>query len=81
MTILRDDAGPLTIMEKMIEDPVSGLTIQYEVLSDGTQKLKMFGGFPLGEREFIFNPEDLEGGAGVRSSGHPSRGASRTACD
>ena len=30
-----------------------------------TQKLKLFGEFPLGNREFIFNAEGQEAGAGV----------------
>lgn len=64
-------------MEQLIQDPVSGLTIQFEVLPDGTQMLKVFGDFPLGNREFIFNPEGLEAGATLTA--RLSSSASRTA--
>ena len=65
MALLRQGAKPLKIMEQLIEDPVSGLTLRFQRMPDGTQKLKLFGDFQFGNREFIFNAEGQEAGAGV----------------
>ena len=62
---MRHNAKPLKIMEQNIQDRVSGLTLQFERMPDGTQKLKLFGDFPFGNREFIFNAEGHKAGAGV----------------
>ena len=76
MAISSQDARPLAITEQHIQDPVSGLTIEFEVLPDGTQMLKVFGDFPLGNREFIFSPDGLEAGATLTD--HPPASAAST---
>jgi hypothetical protein len=81
MAISRHDPVTLESTEQHIQDPVSGLTVQFDVLPDGSQKLTMFGDFPLGNREFIFSPEGLEAGARVALADHPSSTRSRTASD
>ena len=70
MSILRQNARSIRILEQLIEDPVSGLTLQFAFNSnDGTSRLRLFGGFPYGNREFIFNIEGQEAGAGVALTG------------
>ena len=59
-----------SIKEQIIEDPVSGLTIQFEVVEDGTARLRLVGNvLPYGNREFAFDAEGREVGAGVAVSG------------
>ncbi|MCH8988838.1 MAG: hypothetical protein IIA92_08535 [Chloroflexi bacterium] len=66
MAILRQNARELRIVEQLIEDPISGLTIQFAVSPDGkTSRLRLFGNLPCGNREFIFNYLGEEAGAGV----------------
>ncbi len=43
------------IREQIIEDPVSGLTLQFEVRDNGTTKLLIYGNLPYGNRDFIFD--------------------------
>lgn len=51
------------IREQVIEDPTSGLTIQFEVAADGTARLRVFGdGLEYGNRDFAFDSRgDLTG--------------------
>ncbi|MEX2246111.1 MAG: hypothetical protein WEC75_05445 [Dehalococcoidia bacterium] len=53
------------IKEQIIEDEVSGLTLQFDALPDGTFRLKISGDFPFGGRDWIFNSEGEEAGGGV----------------
>ena len=70
MSILRKNARPIRILEQIIEDPVSGLTIQFVFNpNNGTSRLRLFGDIPYGNREFIFNAEGQEAGAGVALAG------------
>lgn len=66
---VKDDAKTWTILEQIIEDPVSGLSIQFEVAPDGEPRLRLFGNVPHGNREFQFNVEGKEAGAGTFLAG------------
>ena len=62
------------IREQIIEDPVSGLSLQFEVADDGTGRLLIYGDLPYGNRQFVFDREGREAGAGtaLRSICRPS---------
>mgnify|MGYP001176983135 CR=1 FL=1 len=64
---IKPNAGSFTIKEQIIEDPVSGLTFKFEYRpnSDAPYKLQIFGDLPHGNREFVFDAEGNEVGAGV----------------
>ncbi len=68
---LKDNAKDWTIKEQIIEDPVSGLTFQFEVIPSSTARycLRIFGDLPHGNREIIFDVEGQEAGAGTAVSG------------
>ncbi len=53
------------IREQIIEDPVSGLTLQFEVRDNGTTKLLIYGNLPYGNRDFVFDVEGRLDGAGT----------------
>ena len=42
------------ISEQILEDPVSGLTFQFELAPDGNCHFRVYGDLPFGNREFIF---------------------------
>ena len=54
-----------SVREQIIEDPVSGLTIQFLVMDNGMPKLIVFGDLPYGNREFVFDEDGMEAGAGT----------------
>lgn len=60
------------VREQIVEDPVSGLTIQLEVIP-GTSapfRLRLFGGrLPFGNREICFSPCGEKVGAGTTTVG------------
>lgn len=58
-----------TVKEQIIDDPASGLMIQFETGADGLPRLRIFGELPFGNREFIFDPEGVEAGAGTVTVG------------
>ena len=55
----------LTLREQVIEDAVSGLTLKLYVEQDGTSRLMIYGDLPFGNREFIFDSQGKEAGAGT----------------
>lgn len=57
------------VCEQVIEDPVSGLVFQFEVLPDGQRVLRVFGDLPHGNREFFFNHQGQEDGSGTAMAG------------
>ncbi len=59
------------IREQIIEDPVSGLTFQFLLVpdSDAPVRLRVFGALPHGNREFLFDHNGQEAGAGTAFSG------------
>lgn len=65
---LKPDGQPVGIKEQIIEDRVSGLTLLFERLCDGTTRLVLSGAcLPFGNREIIFdaNGEEAGGGAAI----------------
>ena len=61
-----------SIREQIIEDPVSGLTFQFELRpeTDAPVRLRIFGSaLPYGDRELIFDREGNEAGAGTALGG------------
>lgn len=62
----------LAIREQIIEDPVSGLTLQFEQYPDGSSikaKLTIYGNVPYGSRELLFDAEGENAAAGTATSG------------
>ena len=53
------------IKEQIVEDLVSGLTLQIEAMGDGKTKLKIFGDIPFGNREIIFDQNGKEAATGT----------------
>ncbi len=69
---LKTDASNWMIKEQIIEDPVTGLTFQFESVPDDLDapfRLKIFGDLPYGNREFLFTQDGKEAGAGVALTG------------
>ena len=68
---VKPDAKNLTIMEQIIEDPVSGLCFQFSVTegSDSPFRLRVFGALPNGNREFVFDIKGMRTGAGSTIGG------------
>ena len=67
---LKDEARDWTIKEQIIEDPVSGLTIQFEVMPDGDKRLRFFGPkLQFGNRELVFNENGKMAGSGTHLAG------------
>ena len=62
-------AQKLTIAEQIIEDPVSGLNFQFEARPDGIGIMRVYGDLPFGNREFLFDTNGEEAGAGVALTG------------
>lgn len=66
---IKPDAKWWSVREQIIEDPASGLTFQFEVMPDGSPRLRVFGDLPFGNREFVFNADGEEAGAGTAVGG------------
>lgn len=67
---LKPDAADWTIKEQVIEDPVSGLSIQFEVTPDGERHLRLYGkGLEFGHRDFVFSRDGTMAGAGTAVAG------------
>lgn len=64
---IKPNASNWTIKEQIIEDPVSGLTFQFEVdlESSAPARLRIFGNLPFGNREIIFDQSGNEAGSGT----------------
>ncbi len=63
---VKENAKAWTVKEQIIEDPVTGLTFQFEVMPDGEFKLRVFGAcLPLGNREFNFDEQSKWVGSGT----------------
>lgn len=66
----KTDAKQWVVKEQIIEDPASGLTFQFEVMPNGESRFRVFGdNLPFGNREFIFDDDGQEAGAGTVTSG------------
>lgn len=59
------------IREQIIEDPVTGLTFQIAHVpnSDAPYRLRIYGNLPHGNREFLFDANGAEAGAGTALAG------------
>lgn len=67
---VKPDGKPWTVKEQIIEDPVSGLTFQFEVMPDGEMRFRIFGAaLSFGNREIIFNEEGEKAGSGTATRG------------
>jgi len=66
---LKENAADWTIKEQIVEDAVSGLTIQFEVTPDGERQLRIYGDLPFGNREIVFAQDGTKAGAGTFVAG------------
>ena len=69
---LKRDARDWKIKEQILEDPASGLTLQFERVdsdSDAPFHLRIFGDLPYGNREIQFTVDGKEAGAGTLLTG------------
>ena len=63
---VKEGAITWAVKEQIIEDPVTGLTYQFEVMPDGEAKLRIFGdALPFGNREFSFDKKGERVAAGT----------------
>jgi hypothetical protein len=64
---LKPEGSICSIREQIIQDPVSGLTLQFvhKPGSDAPYRLYVFGNLPHGNREILFNADGAEAGAGT----------------
>lgn len=68
---LKPDASDWTIKEQIIEDPVSGLTFQFEVPPNGEPHLRIYGpSLEYGNRDIVFGHDGKMAGAGTSVAGH-----------
>lgn len=62
---IKPDGKPWTVKEQIIEDLVTGLTFQFEVMPNGEMRFRIFGSdVPFGNREFLFDTDGAEAGSG-----------------
>ena len=68
---LKPNGKKWTIKEQIVEDLPTGLTFQFSLVDDpdGPFRLKIFGDFPLGNREIIFDAEGQKVGGGTSITG------------
>lgn len=68
---VKPDGGVCHIREQIIDDPVSGLSIQFvsKPGSDAPVRVILYGNLPHGNREFLFNEDGVEAGAGTALNG------------
>lgn len=71
MMSIKPDANTLKIKEQIIVDPVTGLVFQFVVVpgSSALYRLRVFGDLPHRNREFLFDKDGAEAGAGAALSG------------
>lgn len=68
--MMKPNANKWTVCEQIIEDPVTGLTFQFEVMPDGEPRFRVFGkGLIFGNREFHFNVDGVKSGTGTVTGG------------
>ena len=68
---LKPDGRMCAIREQIIEDKVSGLTLQFEFVEGSSAPvcLRIFGNLPHGSREFLFNTNGELGATGTALAG------------
>jgi hypothetical protein len=64
---VKPDGGVCSIREQIIEDPVSGLILQFVSMprSDAPFRLRISGALSQGTRELLFDADGKEAGAGT----------------
>lgn len=64
---LKPNGAVCSIREQIIEDPISGLTLQFICRpdSDAPFRLLIHGNLPHGNREILFDANGAEAGAGT----------------
>lgn len=63
---LKPNGKIMTIAEQIIEDPVTGLTLQFRAAPDGSLRLHLWGDIsPCGNRDFCFDVDGAMDGAGT----------------
>ncbi len=63
---IKPNAQTCLIKEQIVEDEVTGLTLQFERRDDGSTKLRIYGlSLPFGNREIVFDAEGKPEGSGV----------------
>jgi hypothetical protein len=63
---LKPDGKAWMVREQIVDDPASGLTLQFEVDMDGNPRLRLFrDDLPFGNREIIFDKQGAEAAAGT----------------
>ena len=68
---VKPDGKPWTVKEQIIEDLVTGLTFQFEVMPDGEMRFRIFGdSVPFGNREFFFDTDGAEAGSSAMTRGN-----------
>ena len=65
MERVKPGATTIHILEQIIEDAASGLTLQFEHLEDGESTIRIFGDLPFGNRTLSFNAQGECSGAGT----------------
>ena len=53
------------VPQQIVEDPATGMTLQFSVSPSGEQTLTVIGDLPLGNREFIFARDGSLAGTGL----------------
>lgn len=66
---LRPNAQNLMILEQIIEDAASGLTLQFERRESGEFALNIFGDIPFGNRTLVFDADGAFAGGGTHLGG------------
>ena len=68
---LKPNGKQWTIREQIIEDLVSGLTLQFETDLENSApfRLRIFGNLPYGNREILFDVDGGEAAAGTYPGG------------
>ena len=66
---VKPNAQDCRIREQIIEDRATGITLQFEVVPDGTCRLRMYGDLPFGNRDIAFDAKGEKAGSGTSLSG------------
>lgn len=69
---IKDDAQHWAIKEQIVEDEATGLTFQFEVVSDDEDapfRLRIYGDLPFGNREIMFDRNGKKAGSGTALTG------------
>lgn len=68
---IKPDAQKIEILEQIIEDEVSGVTLQFQKRPDGECAIYMYGDFRFGNRTFVFDATGELAGTGTHTAQCP----------